>query len=612
MNRVQVENLRVRAPSRPTAQVVDTYVRPEMPQANQRAAQIAEAFGRILPGVTSRVYADQQKEEKLKAERAYLMDGAATDVNDLNNGTTYAQNSKIFLQHYKELRAKGYVQQQLNAWETKLKAGELTDEQGAPLIVQSSSQFSALAQGQISKLAKDLGQDPLVFDTVVPAIREWQHNTTVEFEASLDRKLKADRQGLFVTVAQGITDKLDKLGPQAVAAELTKHADDYYALSKDPNTNKLVVDELVSKMKVTGDTKWGRLALALTPGNRPLANSLQADIVTGMKSIVAEQEALARATKVAAEDARKKQVSGIKNKAFDAVMNLTPGADPYKTLAPYMDELAAAGGERDDVMSYVGFATGRFDMKTPAQEQAAVNLRQTLRRMSMSPNRGQSMADAADVLMLQPNSGIHPNDRQAILTYAASLEGSTSLLANPDVARARNDTWKAYLGELGPMSKFSKDDVQKRLKIEDTFNSLFQAEYAKAYAKDPGMTAFEIDAIARNIRDTVIKQEADGLKLEGETGAAANASFSSAQKASKNFMGYGGINSVDEIVPKFPVGFSNEQAVVAFREQVRPDPMGKFESSNPKLNKFNGMSNWEAFDAMLFPGAYAYYTNLLK
>ena len=228
MARVQVEGLRSRAPSAPTARVVDTFVQPQAPNnAPTRASIIADALGKVAPGVMSKASENRRKEDMLRAEKAYLMDGMASEINAVANGEKYAQESKVFLRHYKELRTRGYVQQELNQFGSDLLAGRLTGEDGNPLIVDNIDDYNNLTSSKVQELVGQI-DDPLMMDVVSPAIREWTHNTSVSFNAQLNKKLDTDRDRAYVDLVNAKIDNLGELGIDGLAQVLSQEGDRGY------------------------------------------------------------------------------------------------------------------------------------------------------------------------------------------------------------------------------------------------------------------------------------------------------------------------------------------------------------------------------------------------
>lgn len=605
MARVQVEGLRSRAPTAPTARVVDTFVRPPAPtNAPSRASIIAEALGSVAPGVMSKAAEQRRKEEMLRAEKAYLMDGMANDINSVANGDKYAQESKVFLQHYKELRTRGYVQSELNNYGSDLLNGRLTDEQGNPLLVDNIDSFNQLADKKVQELVGSIS-DPLVIDVVSPAIREWRHNTGVSFNSQLNKKLQADRERAYIDVINSHIDKVSELGVQGVAQALSQEADDWYALTRDGKSTEKVVDQLVAMMDASGDFRFGDIALSLKQGGNNLSATQIDKIIDAKEALQTEIETTTRAQAAAREKQERSNRVSIENDVLTQLLQPENLNNPRAVIQSMEQQYMANGGSKKDLYGLLNTVTSVTGFKTPAMESNKIDFQTEILLFANSSNPSQTPREYA-LKQLRDNPGlIHPDDIPAVLSFAQSAEQSSSLLANSEVSDFRKRAVESTLGTIAFSQSLKPSESRARFEIETEFDQRFQERYAEVFRESGTVTPAEIRQIGQQVTQELITEREQSDTLSFQQRDTADKSLSGVTV--KTWGVVHGIDDVDDIVVTLPAGQTEDKLYELFKQDVLPNPTA-LEPSSPTPNT----PKWKDFENLTFPGAYAYFYERYK
>lgn len=612
MARVQVEGLRSRAPSAPTARVVDTFVQPQAPNnAPTRASIIADALGKVAPGVMSKASENRRKEDMLRAEKAYLMDGMASEINAVANGEKYAQESKVFLRHYKELRTRGYVQQELNQFGSDLLAGRLTGEDGNPLIVDNIDDYNNLTSSKVQELVGQI-DDPLMMDVVSPAIREWTHNTSVSFNSQLNKKLDTDRDRAYVDLVNAKIDNLGELGIDGLAQVLSQEGDDFYTVTKNGKSTEIIVDQLVAIMDATGDTRYGDVALRLQQGGKPLA-ATQIDKIIDAKDKLLTEATAAEKARVAKLTAQQKEARiGIENQVLDGLLDPTNLNNPRAVIQAAEAQYVAQGGKKEDLYKLLNTVNTVTSFKTPMMETNLTNFKTDIIRYAQSPNKAVTPRDFALNLINNNAGAIHPQDIPALLTFAQSAQQSSTVLNNSEVTKFKTSAVEATLGTVALTQSMKPHESREKLRIEGEFDERFQTLYAEAYAQDNSVTQDEVRAIAKQVTDELIVEKDKKDQLEAVQYDVAQESLSSVRYPGTVF----GTNPIDD-VEDIRVGYSTNVQTLAGQTQ-HPDgrpftpeeyAMDIFVNeilTNPNKD-IGGQPAWKVFESKIFKGAYAYF-----
>ena len=598
MARVQVEGLRSRAPSAPTARVVDTFVQPQAPNnAPTRASIIADALGKVAPGVMSKASENRRKEDMLRAEKAYLMDGMASEINAVANGEKYAQESKVFLRHYKELRTRGYVQQELNQFGSDLLAGRLTGEDGNPLIVDNIDDYNNLTSSKVQELVGQI-DDPLMMDVVSPAIREWTHNTSVSFNSQLNKKLATDRDRSYVDVVNAKIDNLAELGIDGLAQVLSQEGDDFYTLTKNGKSTEIIVDQLIATMNFTGDSRYGDVALRLQQGGKPLA-ATQIEKITDAKEKLLDEATAAEKARLAKLTAQQKEARiGIENQVLDGLLDPTNLNNPRAVIQAAEAQYVAEGGKKEDLYKLLNTVNTVTGFKTPVMETNLTNFKTDIIRYAQSPNKEVTPRDFALNLINNNAGAIHPDDIPALLTFAQSAQQSSTVLANTEVGKFRKSAVQSTLGTVALTQSMKPYEQKAMFEIEQEFDERFQTAYGEAFAADGSVTQDEIRSIAQTVANELIAEKETLDKLQETQSDVSKESLSSVRYPGTVY-GTNPIDDVEDIRVNIPQGFTEQGLYQIFVDDVIADPRGVYQGTNqPK---------WKAFESRTFPGAFAYF-----
>lgn len=598
MARVQVEGLRSRAPSAPTARVVDTFVQPQAPNnAPTRASIIADALGKVAPGVMSKASENRRKEDMLRAEKAYLMDGMASEINAVANGEKYAQESKVFLRHYKELRTRGYVQQELNQFGSDLLAGRLTGEDGNPLIVDNIDDYNNLTSSKVQELVGQI-DDPLMMDVVSPAIREWTHNTSVSFNSQLNKKLDTDRDRAYVDLVNAKIDNLGELGIDGLAQVLSQEGDDFYTLTRNGKSTEIIVDQLVAIMDATGDSRYGDVALRLQQGGKPLA-ATQIDKIIDAKDKLLTEATAAEKARLAKLTAQQKEARiGIENQVLDGLLNPTNLNNPRAVIQAAEAQYVAEGGKKEDLYKLLNTVNTVTGFKTPMMETNLTNFKTDIIRYAQSPNQEVTPRDFALNLINNNAGAIHPEDIPALLTFAQSAQQSSTVLANTEVGKFRKSAVQSTLGTVALTQSMKPYEQKAMFEIEQEFDERFQTAYGEAFAADGSVTQDEIRSIAQTVANELIAEKETLDKLQETQFDVSKESLSSVRYPGRAY-GTNSIDDVEDIRVNIPQGLTEQDLYQIFVDDVIADPRGVHQGTNqPK---------WKAFESRTFPGAFAYF-----
>lgn len=597
MARVQVEGLRSRAPSAPTARVVNTFVQPQAPNnAPTRASIIADALGRVAPGVMSKASENRRKEDMLRAEKAYLMDGMASEINAVANGEKYAQESKVFLRHYKELRTRGYVQQELNQFGSDLLAGRLTGEDGNPLIVDNIDDYNNLTSSKVQELVGQI-DDPLMMDVVSPAIREWTHNTSVSFNSQLNKKLATDRDRSYVDVVNAKIDNLAELGIDGLAQVLSQEGDDFYTLTRNGKSTEIIVDELIAIMDATGDSRYGDVALRLQQGGKPLA-ATQIDKIIDAKKVLENEATAAEKARLAKLTAQQKEARiGIENQVLDGLLDPTNLNNPRAVIQAAEAQYVAQGGKKEDLYKLLNTVNTVTGFKTPMMETNLTNFKTDIIRYAQSPNKEVTPRDFALNLINNNAGAIHPEDIPALLTFAQSAQQSSTVLANTEVGKFRKSAVQSTLGTVALTQSMKPYEQKAMFEIEQEFDERFQTAYGEAFAADGSVTQDEIRSIAQTVANELITEKETLDKLQETQFDVSKESLSSVRYSGT--FGTNSIDDVEDIRVNIPQEFTEQDLYQIFVDDVIADPRGVYQGTN--------QLKWKAFESRTFPGAFAYF-----
>jgi hypothetical protein len=570
----------------------------------------------------SKAAEQRRKEEMLRAEKAYLMDGMADDINSVANGDKYAQESKVFLQYYKELRTRGYVQSELNKYGSDLLNGRLTDEQGNPLLVDNIDAFNQLADQKVQELVGSIS-DPLVIDVVSPAIREWRHNTGVSFNSQLNKKLQTDLERSYIEVVDSTADKLNELGIEGVAQVLSQEADERYALTRDGKSTEKVVDQLLARMELTGDFRFGDIALRLKQGGNDLSSTQLNRIVDAKEALEDQIDASAKA-RAAAEDAiTTENRRNIVNSVLGQITSPeNMGQDPRAVIKQFEADYLANKGNIKDLYSLLGLATQYREFKTPQQQISKVQLQTEILSFANSSNQSETPYEFALRQIMASPGLVHLSDIESVLSFAQSTEQSSSLLANPEVSDFRKRAVETTMGTIAYTQALNKVEAQERFEIETEFDRRFQERYAEVFRESGTVTASEIRQIGQQVTQELIEADAQRDTLQAQQQKASDLSISGVTYTNSFNFEYS-IDDVDDIVPRYSPSVSQRVQQInqarsqdenapsvppmtedqflfdIFVNEVLSDPQGIHEKS--------GLPKWQAFESRAFPGAYAYY-----
>jgi len=603
MARVQVEGLRSRAPTAPTARVVDTFVQPQAPDTTpSRAAVIADALGQVAPGVISKTSEKRRKEELLRAEKAYLMDGMASDIASVANGEKYAQESKVFLRHYKELRTRGYVQQQLNMFGSDLLEGRLTNPDGTPLLVDNVDDYNKITNEKVSELVSQI-DDPLTMDVVSPAIREWTHNTGVSWHAQLNKKLNTDRDRAYIDVVNEHLPRIREVGINGLSTILSQEADEFYALTKNGKSTELVVDQLVAAMENSGDFAFGDVALRMTQGGKPLSQTLKDKVIDAKEALQAQIDADAKARQTAKNAQDKADRIVVENKVLDGLLNPGNLNNPRAVIQQQEAAYAAIGGKKEDLYKLLNTVNTVTGFKTPMMEANLTNFQTQVLRYASSPNQDITPREYALALITdEANAGkIHPQDIPTLLSFAQSAQQSATVLANTEVNKYRKSAVESTLGTVALTQSMKPHEKKEMYQIEQAFDERFQIAYAEAYAADGSVTQAEIRQIAQNVTNELISDKEQLDELQAEQFDVSQESLSSVRYPGEVF-GTNSIEEIEDIRVLIPQGMTESDLYEIFTNEILNDPRGIHQGSN--------LPKWKAFESRTFPGAFAYFYDI--
>lgn len=603
MARVQVEGLRSRAPTAPTARVVDTFVQPQAPDTTPtRASIIADALGQVAPGVISKTSEKRRKEEMLRAEKAYLMDGMSSDIASVANGEKYAQESKVFLRHYKELRTRGYVQQQLNMFGSDLLEGRLTNPDGTPLLVDNVDDYNKITNEKVSELVSQI-DDPLTMDVVSPAIREWTHNTGVSWHAQLNKKLNTDRDRAYVDVVNSQIDKINELGIEGLATTLSQEGDDFYTLTRNGKSTEIIVDELIAIMDATGDSRYGDVALRLQQGGKSLA-ATQIDKIIDAKQVLENEATAAEKARLAKLTAQQKEDRiNVENKVLDGLLDPGNLNNPRAVIQQQEAAYAAIGGKKEDLYKLLNTVNTVTGFKTPMMEVNLTNFQTQILRYASSPNQDITPREYALALITnEANAGkIHPQDIPTLLSFAQSAQQSATVLANSEVNKYRKAAVESTLGTVALTQSMKPYEKKAMYEIEQKFDEQFQIAYAEAFVADGSVTQDEIRSIAKNVTNELIADKEKLDELQAAQFDVSQESLSSVRYPGDLY----GTNSVDEIEDirvQIPQGMTESDLYEIFTNEILIDPRGTHQGTN--------LPKWKAFESRTFPGAFAYFYDI--
>jgi len=603
MARVQVEGLRSRAPTAPTARVVDTFVQPQAPDTTPtRAAIIADALGQVAPGVISKTSEKRRKEEMLRAEKAYLMDGMSSDIASVANGEKYAQESKVFLRHYKELRTRGYVQQQLNMFGSDLLEGRLTNPDGTPLLVDNVDDYNKITNEKVSELVSQI-DDPLTMDVVSPAIREWTHNTGVSWHAQLNKKLNTDRDRAYVDVVNSQIDKINELGIEGLATTLSQEGDDFYTLTRNGKSTEIIVDELIAIMDATGDSRYGDVALRLQQGGTPLA-ATQIDKIIDAKQVLQNEATAAEKARLAKLTAQQKEERiNVENKVLDGLLDPGNLNNPRAVIQQQEAAYAAIGGKKEDLYKLLNTVNTVTGFKTPMMETNLTNFQTQVLRYASSPNQDITPREYALALITNVNNAgkIHPQDIPTLLSFAQSAQQSATVLANSEVNKYRKAAVESTLGTVALTQSMKPHEKKEMYQIEQAFDERFQIAYAEAYAADGSVTQAEIRQIAQNVTNELISDKEQLDELKAAQFDVSQESLSSVRYPGEVY-GTNSIEEIEDIRVLIPQGMTESDLYEIFTNEILNDPRGIHQGSN--------LPKWKAFESRTFPGAYAYFYDI--
>lgn len=622
-DRVQVKKLQRDTQVRPTAQIVDTYVRPETPVKDDTLEILANALSKITPGIATKAGQKAREDELARGEREFLSEQASgykITRDNIMAGNEFVQDSSIALKHLQVLRAQQFVTENLSTFKQDLFTGNLKDSHGNTLTFGSREDLNQTLNGKINELVNDFGEnDEFIMSAIAPKIREWHHNTTAQWEKKFHDEAIAEREQLFYKGFDNIFGNSQGKTNAQVVAELNQHVDSYYRLADKKSTDKAIT-ALAALADTTNDVRIINAALSMTPGGRDLTPQQRLTLIEKKESIEAEILAKATTQNKVQENARKTRLRDNEARAWEYLQdaNADPDSPEFKTI---MNDIAADGGKPLTLMSSARtFVEKRGTTVTVANKDALTQAKLTLRFLSTQPNAEQALelmvnqmyADPDKLISMGPQyqflEALHPNHREELMTYAKSLDGANSYVNDTTVNKARGIYVRNILGTKTDSLDQGPEWNRKVDREERKYNERLMENLSDAYMESGILSKTQVakiaDATALELQGEFDQAERDKQNLKDSVKSAQALSLKAWNNSPNDTWLQDDLS--DMVVPD---GYSGLLPGTPQFDQLTNDYKAVLQ--NPFLEK-DGVAAWQAFDALYWPGAFAYFTQNQK
>jgi hypothetical protein len=628
--RKQVARLQRDTIVRPTAQVVDTYVRPQQEQVDPTAEILAQSLSKLVPGISTKAGQEEKKRQQALGEKEFMREQAAgykVTRDNIMAGNEYIQDSPIALKHLQVLRAQNFVENNLSEFSRDLFAGSLTDENGQPLQIGSREELNQRLYGKVNEISSVVGpDDEFIITAIAPKVKEWQHNTLVKWEAQEHKKLLAERENLYALNLANIFKNREGKSTAMVIQELTTAVDSHYALGSSKATETFV-DQMVALADANNDMSIIDTALAVKPGGRGLTPTQLEKLIEGREKIENEIEAeVAHQTKVEAAR-RKRDKEAAMDQGFDWIM-ANGGADANLNDPEYLQIMSTysdnGGNAASLIASHRTMVEKAYTTVTPSNTRALDSAKMFLTSMAQDPSRRMSMEGYVRDIIARGNMegplrpgmefvrSIHPTHLAELRTYAKGLENANNFLSDPDVNKARASFIGQAIGTKGSFGDIGTEFNQQKAAKEQEYDALLSRRLTEAYIESGGtLGTAQVRQIAQNTAKELLDEQAannpqDALLDQAIKGAAKQSLR--AWNNSDNGPLFFDDNIDQLIVPEQFEGMTTDQLdeLRNLFDQVISDPTA--------TKDVNGqpMQAWQRFDQVYWPGAFAYYARFFK
>jgi hypothetical protein len=618
-DRVQVKRLERDTQVRPTAQIVDTYVRPEAPVKDDTMERLANALSKITPGIATQAGKKARDDELARAEREFLSEQASgfkITRDNIMSGNEYVQDSSIALKHLQVLRANQFIQESLSQYKQDLFTGGLKDSFGNVVQIGSREELNQNLNTHINSIVQDFGAsgDEFIMSAIAPKIREWHHNTSAQWEKKFHDEAIAEREQLFYKGFDNIFGNTQGKNQAQIVAELNQHVDSYYRLADKKSTDK-AIKALAALADTTNNVAVIDAALGMTPGGRDLTPQQRLALIEKRESI--ENEILAQATSAnkIAENQRKADLRAAEADAWSYLSQPDANVDSPE-FKGILDRVAANGGKPMTVMSGARTYMEKIGTTvTVVNNDALASAKLTLRSLSTMPNNEQALELLVQQMYGDPDSitnpgfsfvkDLHPKHRQELLNYAKSLDGANNYLFDTNVNAMRKDAVEAILGTKTDSLSQGPEWGTSVQELEKDYNQLLMQNLAAAYGESGILNDTQVSQIAMQTRDQLkaanteaaIAQKKQKIAVEGAT----NLSLKAWQSSDNDSWLQDDIDDLvipDQYAGLVP-GTPDFDKLKTFYDTVVADPFAEK----------NGVQAWQQFDAIYWPGAFAYFTH---
>jgi hypothetical protein len=604
-NRVQVEDLAWGNQVQPTAQVVDTYTRPETPVQDDTLQRLADAVGRLVPGIATQQGEKEKKEQQAMAEKEFMREQASgykLTRDNIMSGNEYLQDSAIALKHLQTLRAKAFMDNNLSEYKNDL----FNNKMG---VFGSRADVNADMSKYLGELTQSIGsEDEFIWSAVAPQIAEFKHNTLASWDKKYNDNLIAERENLYQT---GITNIFKNAGGKSevqVVNELMMHVDSHYRLGNKKATETFV-DSVIALADSINDPNIIDIALKVRPGGRDLTPSQIDKLIDGADAVEAEIQAKASHTLKVQKAQEEKTRDAAKAKTYDLLQDPNMTSDSPE-VRQQIDLYAANGGDPIAFEKSVrGLIEARYKDVTPAQNENFNTLKYELQKAAASPNRMTSMNKTLDGLLDKIN--VHPTQIPKLREWANTLDATNNYLSSADVKTARNSFVNMNVDSSLDFSDALTN--QKKDQFSSQFNTRLMANLAEAHAQAGGLlTDSAVRAVAETTKQQLMQELAEEAKVQANT----SQQIKDAKAASLKFYNDSatGLDSLiddneDDIeIPESHSLYTKEQRqeVLDFYTKVKTDPFAEIDTGTLK-----GPA-WKVFDQVYGPGAFLGYSKKYK
>lgn len=627
--RVQVQKLQQDTQVRPTAQIVDTYTRPESPVADNTLEMLAGALSKLTPGIATKAGEQEKKEQMALGERERMREAASgykLQRDNIMAGNENLQDSPIALKHLQVLRAQAFVDEQLSALNTQLFTTGMKDQNGNIVEIGSREQLNQVMYGRISDLTNSFdAEDEFIMSAVAPKIKEWQHNTVAKWEADFNDKLKSERENLYAVGLGNIFKNRQGKSTAMVIQELTAAVDTHYRLGNSKATETFV-KQVAALADANDDVSIIDTALAVKPGGRNLTPTQLETLIEAREKVQNDiQTKQDHALKVQTAK-RKKAKEDSKADAFTYLQENGAGADvESEEFQEILARHAANGGDAIALKkSSRTMIENFYKTKTPANSQALDLAKVALKQAALNPNRQESLELMVQDLYVQGSTegpmkpgmaftrNLHPSDLNELRKYAAGLDKSNNYLSNADVNRARKAFIGVTLGTKSSQFDIDQEYSKKVLQKEKEFNDRLTERLTTAYIESGGtLTDTQVRGIANSVIEELQTEAAAAndpeVLMQEQRLSASKKSLKAWNAGPEDWFLSDDLNDV--YVPEEFEGMDKEQLQALQQDftQAFADPLSIVEGPGGQQ-----MEQWQAFDALYFPGAYAYYSKKYK